>query len=139
MSVTNDDFLDSGAAANLMGLRKATLAKLRVTGGGPVFIKAGRKVLYKKEDLVQWLDARRVKSTTEAARLPRRLTDSLLGGIEDELSRRFWRRASMPRMPRINANPDARQCSAEAGTSGVFLRLLVCLRTGRLQDHHRFR
>ena len=50
MSVTNDDFLDSGAAANLMGLRKATLAKLRVTGGGPVFIKAGRKVLYKKED-----------------------------------------------------------------------------------------
>ena len=78
MSMTDDDFLDSNTAASLMGLRKTTLAKLRVTGGGLVFVKAGRKVLYKKQDLVEWLDARRVNNTTEAARLPRRLTDPLI-------------------------------------------------------------
>jgi len=68
------------AASPLVGLSVSTLAKLRVTGGGPVFVKAGRKVLYRKQDLVEWLDARRVRNTTEAANLPCRLTD-LLGQV----------------------------------------------------------
>jgi hypothetical protein len=59
-------------------LRVATLAKLRVTGGGPVFVKAGRKVIYRRRDLIEWVDARRVRNTTEANGLPRRLTDPLL-------------------------------------------------------------
>lgn len=76
--VDNDVVVSPTAAARLVGLSVATLAKLRVTGGGPAYIKAGRKVLYCKRDLIGWLDARRVRSTTEAAGLPRRLTDPLV-------------------------------------------------------------
>jgi hypothetical protein len=42
-----------------------TLAKLRVVGGGPPFYKLGRSVFYKREDLDQWLDARRRRSTSD--------------------------------------------------------------------------
>jgi hypothetical protein len=44
-------------------------------GGGPPFIKAGRKILYRRGDLIAWLNARRVNNTTEATRVPSRLTD----------------------------------------------------------------
>ena len=76
----NDAVLDAVAAANFTGLAVATLAKLRCIGGGPPYIKAGRKILYRRADLCHWLDARRVANTSEAAfRLPRRLTDALGG------------------------------------------------------------
>ena len=75
MATSNDDdTLNAPAAALLLGMRMATLAKMRCMGGGPVFIKAGRRVLYRRRDILDWLDARRVRNTTEAARLPRRLT-----------------------------------------------------------------
>ena len=62
----------------MTGLAVATLAKLRCLGGGPEFIKAGRKVLYRRGDLAAWLDARRVSNTTEAAlTVPKRLTDPI--------------------------------------------------------------
>jgi hypothetical protein len=76
-----DIVVGPSAASPLVGLSVSTLAKLRVTGGGPVFVKAGRKVLYRKQDLIEWLDARRVRNTTEAANLPCRLTD-LLGQVQ---------------------------------------------------------
>lgn len=66
--------LDPQAAENLTGLAVATLAKWRCVGGGPVFVKAGRKVLYRRADLIDWLNERRVASTTDAARLAARLT-----------------------------------------------------------------
>ena len=76
--IDDDAMLDAKAAERLIGLRKATLAKMRWMGGGPMFIKAGRKVLYRRSDLIAWLNSRRVNNTTEAAHsLPRRLTDSL--------------------------------------------------------------
>jgi predicted DNA-binding transcriptional regulator AlpA len=77
--MTDDDaMLDVQAAARLTGLAVATLAKMRCMGGGPIFVKAGRRVLYRRSDIVAWLDARRVKNTTQAAHsVPRRLTDSL--------------------------------------------------------------
>jgi hypothetical protein len=56
----------------------ATLAKMRCMGGGPVYHKLGRRVGYRRCDLIQWLNERRVRNTTEAAHsLPRRLTDVL--------------------------------------------------------------
>jgi len=77
----NDGLFDAGAAANFTGLAVATLAKLRCVGGGPAYLKLGRKVLYRRGDLVGWLNARRVANTSEAAALslPRRLTDALGG------------------------------------------------------------
>jgi hypothetical protein len=38
----------------------------------------GRRVVYRRSDVIAWLDARRVKNTSEAAHsVPRRLTDAL--------------------------------------------------------------
>ena len=69
--------LDTVAAAKLVGLAVATLAKLRCLGGGPAYLKLGRKVVYRRADLADWLGARRVANTTQAAiRLPRRLDDA---------------------------------------------------------------
>src|SRR3974390_2064984 len=76
-----DDDLICGApaAARFIGLAISTLAKLRCQGGSPVFIKAGRKILYRRRDLITWLNTRRVRNTGEASQsLPRRLTDPLV-------------------------------------------------------------
>jgi hypothetical protein len=77
MSQADDDkILDSAAAAKFTGVAVATLAKMRCMGGSPPFIKAGRKVLYRRSDLNEWLDARRVSNTSEAAQsVPSRLID----------------------------------------------------------------
>ena len=64
-------------AARYLGLSAATLAKLRCVGGSPEFMKLGRRIVYERAALDSWLAARRAKSTSDAARLPRRLTDEL--------------------------------------------------------------
>lgn len=53
------------AAAAYVGLSASTLNKLRVFGGGPAFIKLGRRVVYDARDLDQWLSDRRRQSTSE--------------------------------------------------------------------------
>lgn len=56
------------AAADYLGLSASTLAKMRVRGDGPPYSKAGsRIVVYDINDLDQWLDARKVRSTSEEA------------------------------------------------------------------------
>ena len=53
-------------AAAYVGLSASTLEKLRLTGDGPVFQKAGPKiVIYRPEDLDAWLDSHRRRSTSE--------------------------------------------------------------------------
>ena len=52
-------------AANYLGLSISTLNKLRCSGGGPPFLKLGRAVRYSPDDLKEWLDSRRVRSTSE--------------------------------------------------------------------------
>jgi hypothetical protein len=52
-------------AAVYAGFSRSKLDKLRVFGGGPVFIKAGRVVLYDIEDLDRWLGAQRRTSTSD--------------------------------------------------------------------------
>jgi hypothetical protein len=82
--IDDDAMLDAQATERLIGLRTATLAKMRCMGGGPPFVKAGRRVLYRRSDLIEWLNARRVRNTTEAAHsVPRRLTDALHKCIAD--------------------------------------------------------
>ncbi len=54
------------AAAAYIGLSPSTLAKMRVRGDGPVYSKAGpRIVVYAVEDLDGYLSARRRNSTSE--------------------------------------------------------------------------
>jgi predicted DNA-binding transcriptional regulator AlpA len=56
-------------AASYLGIGKSTLEKLRLTGLGPIYIKAGpRVVVYDIADLDAWLAARRRASTSETNR-----------------------------------------------------------------------
>ena len=52
-------FLDTRQAALLLRLSPVTLARWRIQGQGPVYLKAGRRVLYAHADLIVWLDAQR--------------------------------------------------------------------------------
>lgn len=52
-------------AATYTGLSVSTLNKLRVFGGGPVFLKLGRRVAYDVADLDQWLETKRRRSTSD--------------------------------------------------------------------------
>jgi len=53
------------SAAEYVGLSVSTLNKLRVFGGGPVFLKLGRRVAYDVTDLDAWLATRRRRSTSD--------------------------------------------------------------------------
>jgi hypothetical protein len=59
------ELLRTSGAAAISGLSVSTLNKLRCSGGGPAFLKRGRAVRYKPVDLKDWLDSRRVMSTSE--------------------------------------------------------------------------
>jgi hypothetical protein len=76
-SEPDDEIIPPGPASKEIGLAESSLAKMRCKGGGPPFLKLGRRVLYERSTLKEWLKARRAKSTSDAARLPRRLTDEL--------------------------------------------------------------
>lgn len=51
-------------AANYTSLSASTLAKLRLTGGGPVYIKIGKTVVYDLVDLDAWLSSKKRSSTS---------------------------------------------------------------------------
>ena len=52
-------------AATYLGLAVSTLNKWRCHGGGPVFIKLGRAVRYRQEDLDQFVMDGRATMTCE--------------------------------------------------------------------------
>lgn len=62
--------LREGGAAERLGLSVRTMQQWRLTGAGPVFVKAGRCVLYKVSDLDQWIEERRRKSTSDPGTRP---------------------------------------------------------------------
>ena len=54
-------------AASYLGLSPSTLAKMRLRGDGPVYAKAGsRVVVYDLNDLNAWLAARRRRNTSDS-------------------------------------------------------------------------
>lgn len=58
--------LRTQAAARYLGLSQSTLAKMRLRGDGPPYLKLGpRVVAYDLGDLNAWLDSRRRQSTSE--------------------------------------------------------------------------
>lgn len=52
-------------AADYCGSSESTFEKLRLTGGGPIYYKLGRRVVYRVEDLDAWLAANRKTSTSD--------------------------------------------------------------------------
>jgi len=57
--------LSSKQAADLIGISASTLAKLRLSGEGPDYLKLGKRVFYRPNDLDVWQSQRVFKSTSE--------------------------------------------------------------------------
>lgn len=61
----SDKLLNTAEAALKLGVSVSYLNKRRLTGGGPVFVKIGAKVVYDPADLSAWVNARRCSSTSQ--------------------------------------------------------------------------
>lgn len=63
---TADPRMTVNESADYLNCSKSYLDKLRVYGGGPTFVRLGkRKILYCKSDLDAWTASRRYTSTSE--------------------------------------------------------------------------
>jgi len=51
--------------ARITGISESTLAKLRMRGGGPPYVKIGRSVRYSVSAGLAWMAARTRRSTSE--------------------------------------------------------------------------
>ena len=60
------EILTTNQAAHLLGLAASTLNKWRVYGTGPCFIKLGRAVRYRREDLEAYLASNTQLSTCKS-------------------------------------------------------------------------
>ena len=64
--IRSSTMLRAPAAAAYVGLSTSTMAKMRCRGDGPVYSKAGpRVVVYDMADLERWLASRRRRSTSD--------------------------------------------------------------------------
>ena len=70
----NDRPMDPRAAsahltARGFPLAEATMAKYRTVGGGPAFLRYGRRILYRPSALENWISSRtrELRNTSEAA------------------------------------------------------------------------
>lgn len=59
--------VDTEGASRHVGLAVSTLEKLRVTGGGPKYVKLGRAVRYRVCDLEVYLAERLIENTSQAS------------------------------------------------------------------------
>jgi hypothetical protein len=61
-----ESYLDTKQAAHEYPFSASYLAKLRMTGGGPEYFKAGRRVFYSRSAIEAWIAALRRTSTSDA-------------------------------------------------------------------------
>lgn len=62
---STQQFLTQSEAANLLRLSERTLERHRLSGTGPVFVKLGRRVVYRASDLLAFAQAHTYRSTSE--------------------------------------------------------------------------
>jgi hypothetical protein len=65
-AAADDHLLTPAEAAERLRLRPQTLARWRVEGFGPVFVKLGGRVAYPARELAGWITSNRQHSTTSA-------------------------------------------------------------------------
>ena len=58
-------YLTQDEAADVLRLSARTLERMRLDGSGPSFMKAGRRVLYSRQSIDDWLAERTFRSTSE--------------------------------------------------------------------------
>jgi predicted DNA-binding transcriptional regulator AlpA len=61
------ELINAKHTAQHLCITEGTLAKWRLTGEGPKFLRVGRRIAYDPRDIQTWLDARRVSSTSQEA------------------------------------------------------------------------
>lgn len=64
--------LNQTQAAKLLAVSTRTMEGWRCRGGGPRFVRVGRRVRYRLVDLQEWIERRTFRSTSEADYPPRR-------------------------------------------------------------------
>jgi hypothetical protein len=57
--------LNVAQAADYTTISKSSLDKLRVYGGGPLYIKVGARVVYDRVDLDTWLVGKKIANTSQ--------------------------------------------------------------------------
>jgi excisionase family DNA binding protein len=57
-------YLSVAEAAQYLRLKRRTLDNLRWAGGGPKYRKHGGRVLYRRDELEAWSEAREYRSTS---------------------------------------------------------------------------
>ncbi len=62
-----NDYLTQTEAAQFTRLSPRTLERMRLDGTGPKFTKAGRRVIYSRCSIEEWLEMRTYKSTSDMA------------------------------------------------------------------------
>ena len=60
-------YFDTKDAARLLGLHPDTLRRLRRVGGGPRYVKIGRAIRYRSDDVDSWAASRTFASTADEA------------------------------------------------------------------------
>ncbi|MGA7609581.1 MAG: helix-turn-helix domain-containing protein [Xanthobacteraceae bacterium] len=63
--LTDEHLFTAREAADFLRLSLSWLAKARMRGDGPPYVKLGRSVRYREGALVQWLKSRARLSTSE--------------------------------------------------------------------------
>jgi predicted DNA-binding transcriptional regulator AlpA len=66
MTLTDDKLLTRAEVQTHFGLTQRFLEVSAVRGDGPPMVKIGRSVRYMVADLRNWIEARRVNSTSQA-------------------------------------------------------------------------
>jgi hypothetical protein len=87
INAPQEELLSPNQAAARLHLSESSMAKMRCRGGGPAYLKFGRSVRYEPKSLDDWLSARRVRNTSDAARLPGRLTFATMADGERPITR----------------------------------------------------
>lgn len=62
-----DDVLIETELAQTLRLSPGHLRNLRTLGGGPRYLRLGRSIRYRWQDVTEWLTARTVSSTSSAS------------------------------------------------------------------------
>ena len=63
--ITPGNYLTQSQLAAELQISERTLERMRCDGSGPLFKKAGRRVLYARADVDAWLDSQTFSSTAE--------------------------------------------------------------------------
>ena len=57
MSTTIPEMLTDKQVGDIVHMKPSSLAQMRYKGTGPKFVKLGSRVLYRREDVIEWINA----------------------------------------------------------------------------------